>query len=132
MDHFLLAYIAQRMKELGFADYTFEAVRVKDAQITATNEYYYLIAKSILSSTLIIRSDTNIFNESGDYNNFYLYGIQEFTGVISLTDSNINYPIDYEFLRVIPRTNSSCENQKTIDNYLQKAYHFIKSLIIKK
>lgn len=120
MDSFLIAYIAQRMKEMGFADFSFEPVRVKEDQINAGNEYYYLVAASITSPSLIIRSDTNIFTEAVDYNKFNFYGLQEFTGIITLSEEDpINYPIDYEFIRVIPRVPLSENKQKTVYHYLQ-------------
>lgn len=117
MDYFLLAYIALRMKEMGFEDYTFELVRVKGvSEIDATNEYYYLTSKAVFAS-LIIRSDTNIFNEAADYSTFNFYGIQEFTGQILITQTE---PIDLEFMRVIPRVPLDEDKQQFISNYLER------------
>lgn len=103
MDSFLLAYIRQRMCELGFSDFHFEPVRIvadaDNAQIQAYNEYYYLTSQSVPSG-LTIASDTNIFNETETYYFFNLYKIQEFTGLIEI---NQGYsPIDLEFIKVIP------------------------------
>ncbi len=124
MDNFLLAYVSQRMKAMGFDNYTFEPIRVTktalfgfqvDLTIDAYNEYYFLISEMV-EPTLIIRSDTNIFNESADYSSFQYYGIQEFTGSIQITQA---VSIDLEFLRVIPVIKMSEAKQKIIDNYLQ-------------
>ncbi len=119
MDSLLETYFAQRMKEMGFDDFSFEPVRVREDQINASNEYYYLVAASINSPSLIIRSDTNIFTESADYNKFNYYGLQEFTGIITLTETDLDkYPIDYEFIRVIPRIELTEEKQKVVHHYL--------------
>lgn len=119
MDSILETYFAQRMKEMGFDDFSFEPVRVRENQINASNEYYYLVAASITSPSLIIRSDTNIFTESADYNKFNYYGLQEFTGIITLTEDDPDtYPIDYEFIRVIPRIELTEEKQKVVHHYL--------------
>ncbi|MGQ0829401.1 MAG: hypothetical protein ACT4ON_13515 [Bacteroidota bacterium] len=103
MDHYVLEYIKQRMRELSFEDYTFQAIRIKPTGlstfINAQNEYYYLVAKEIPSSVLIT-SDTNIWNESDDYEDFNFYGIQEFTGQIKIAAT---VPIDLEFIRVVPK-----------------------------
>ena len=121
MNQFLLKYIAQRMEELGFDDYTLEPVIVYGT-VNATNEYFYLIAKHIPSHTLIIRSHSNIYL-STDYNKHNLYGIQEFTGIITLSDVQaFNYPINYEFMRVIPRTKKGldADTQKLLADYIEK------------
>ncbi|OFY84128.1 MAG: hypothetical protein A3F72_19815 [Bacteroidetes bacterium RIFCSPLOWO2_12_FULL_35_15] len=108
------------MKEMGFDDFSFEPIRVKEDQINAGNEYYYLVAASIISPSLIIRSDTNIFTEAADYNKFNFYGLQEFTGMITLTETDpVNFPIDYEFIRVVPRVALIEEKQKVVYHYLQ-------------
>jgi hypothetical protein len=119
MDSLLETYFAQRMKEMGFDDFSFEPVRVREEQVNASNEYYYLVAASISSPNLIIRSDTTIFTEAADYNKFKYYGLQEFTGMITLTETDQdNYPIDYEFIRVIPRIELAEEKQKVVQHYL--------------
>lgn len=123
MDAFLVAHIAQRMSEMGYCKYTTsQPVRIRQTKVIATNEFYYLVAKSITSPNLIIRSDYTIFNEGVDYNQFNLYGIQEFTGVITLDESNtVLFPIDYEFVKVIPITKLEDEQQKVIDEYFKKS-----------
>ncbi len=103
MDNYLLKYIAQRMCEMGFTDYRFESVRIVSetdkVQINAYNEFYYLVSKTVPVS-LVIASDTNIFNEAVAYNNYNFYQIQEFTGLIEISQSVIG--IDLEFIKVIP------------------------------
>lgn len=109
MDNFLIEYIKQRMQELGFENYTFQPIRVKTDNlsmlINAQNEYYYLVSKEVPSS-LMIFSDTNIWNESNDYEDFNFYSIQEFTGEIEIESF---VPIDLEFIRVIPKVKPSPE-----------------------
>lgn len=108
MDSFLLAYISQRMCEMGFSEFHFEPVHIAadadNLQIQAYNEYYYLVSLSVPSG-LIIASDTNIFNESEDYPSFNLYKIQEFTGLIEINQGYT--PINLEFIKVIP----TCANK---------------------
>lgn len=119
MDAFLVAYIAQRMSEMGISSYTTpQPVRIQDTKVIATNEFYYLVSKSITSPTLIIRSDYTIFNEGAVYNNFNLYGIKEFTGVITLDESNPGgFPVDYEFVKVIPIKKLDAAQQHAVDEY---------------
>lgn len=118
MDSLLIAYIAQRMRELGFEDYSFEPIRVTDPTgdkiIDANNEYYYLVAKTV-DASLIIRSDTNIFNEAADYGTFNFYGIQEFTGQIAISQL---IPIDLEFVRAIPRVQRNDKEHAVIEGML--------------
>jgi hypothetical protein len=103
MDSFLIAYITQRMKEMGFCNFHFEPVRIaNDTElfiIKAYNEYYYLVGKTV-PSTLVIQSDTNIFNEAATYSNLNFYQIQEFTGLIEILYENS--PYELEFIRVTP------------------------------
>lgn len=120
MDNFLIALIDRRMKEMGYPHYTApEPIRIKetvsDLTINAQNEFYFLTAKAV-DASLIIRSDTYIFDEAADYASFNLYGIQEFTGQIRIAQGPA---IDLEFVRVIPRTDVSENKQKLIDNFLQ-------------
>ena|ERR1051326_6849287 len=104
MDAFLLAYITQRMCEMGFTKFHFEPVRIfvnaLTTQIQAYNEFYYLSGKGVPASLIII-SDTNIFNESPDYPDFNYYGIQEFTGLIEISQELS--PISLEFVKVVPQ-----------------------------
>ena len=45
--------------------------------------------------------------------------MQEFTGMITLTETDQDkYPIDYEFIRVIPRIELTEEKQKVVQHYL--------------
>lgn len=101
-DTFLTWFIDKRMKANGHSHFHVEIVRIKTAApshlISAVNEYYYLISPSVPDS-LVIESDTNLFNEAADFANFELYGIQEFSGGIKITQA---VPIDLEFIKVIP------------------------------
>ena len=59
MDNLILAYIAQRMADMGFCTYSFEPFVVvlsdcqKELKIEGTNEYYYLLSKDLASGTEI-------------------------------------------------------------------------------
>ncbi|MCE9539044.1 MAG: hypothetical protein K8R85_07490 [Bacteroidetes bacterium] len=107
MDYILMKLIEQRMNDLGYAwpNYRFESVRVKSGialnavNVSAYNEYYYLVAKTVPVSLTIV-SDSQPFNEGAVYANFNFYQIKEFTGLIKL---KALVPIDLEFIRVIPR-----------------------------
>ena len=118
MDNYLLAYIKQRMREMGFSKFHFEAVRVTEPRIEAYNQFYYLVSKTV-PATLVITSDTNIFNEAVSYNSYNFYQIQEFTGLIEITQGVIVlfpipididpiplFPIDLEFIKVVPVCNN--------------------------
>lgn len=102
MEHYVLEYIKQRMRHLGFEDYSFQTVRVQSPVfsilINAQNEYYYLAAKTVHEST-VITSDMNIWIESENYEDFNFHTVQEFTGSIQIT---CDIPIDIEFIRVVP------------------------------
>lgn len=119
MDNFLLQYIAQRMRELDFKEYSFEPIRISDPaalelEFIANNEYYYLVSKTVHNS-LVIKSDTNIFNEGATYGAFNFYQLQEFTGQISISCA---IPIDLEFVRVIPRVPRNAKEEATIERLL--------------
>lgn len=119
MDAFLYSHIVSRMKEMGHCNYTTpQPVRIRESKIIATNEFYYLTAKSITSPTLIIRADYTIFNEGVDYNSFNLSGIKEFSGIITLDESNpIGFPLDYEFVKVTVLQTLDDEQQKIVHAY---------------
>lgn len=119
MDAFLYSHIVSRMKEMGHCNYTTpQPVRIRENKIIATNEFYYLTAKSITSPTLIIRSDYTNFNEGADYNNFNLSGIKEFSGIITLDESNlIGFPLDYEFVKVTVLQKLEDEQQNLVHEY---------------
>lgn len=103
MDNYLLAYITQRMAEMGYKIFHFEPVRVfinaNQAIIEAYNEHYYLVSKAVPAG-LVIASDTNIFNEASGFLGFTYYGMQEFSGVIEISQPLA--PIDIEFIKVVP------------------------------
>ena len=106
MDYYLLEYVKQRMNEMGFEKFHYEPIRVlanaTRTEVKAYNEYYYLLSKSV-QPTLVIKSDTNIFNEANAYYAFNYYRIQEFTGLIEISQAVA--PIDLQFLRVVPECN---------------------------
>lgn len=105
MDSYILAYITQRMTEMGFQYFHFEPVRILEnsnqTEIRAYNEFYYLLNKQVPVS-LVIASDINIFNEATNYNDFTFYRVQEFSGLIEISQAIA--PIDLQFLKVIPTT----------------------------
>lgn len=112
MDAFIIAYIQQRMRDLGYKNYTFNVVRIyptsmgldpNNYTINGSNEYYYHVSKTVPASLKIV-SDTNIWDESSVYSNFNFYQIQEFTGQIKITTTpGVGNDIDLEFIQVVPR-----------------------------
>lgn len=110
MDSLILAYIAQRMADLGFSAYTFEPfVAVlddcrKELQIEGTNEYYYLVSKDLATGTEIA-ADNNYFKAEDYYENLEFAKTQEFTGQIKLSCPNwkCQQVIVLEFIRVLPQ-----------------------------
>jgi hypothetical protein len=113
MDKYLLAYIKQRMKEMGIRRYHFEPLRFiltakQPIAVRAYNEFYYLTGIPLVQGVQII-SDTNIV--TGDAPRpatsivYMFYPIQEFSGLIEMRDSgslSSNAPIPVEFIRVVP------------------------------
>ena len=103
MDNYLLAYITQRMAEMGYKTFHFEPVRffvnANNGTIEAYNELYYLISKAVPAG-LVVASDTNIFNEAGNFSDFTYYRIQEFSGLIEISQPAA--PIDIQFMKVVP------------------------------
>ncbi|MFY9310081.1 MAG: hypothetical protein WAQ28_13630 [Bacteroidia bacterium] len=105
MDNYIMAYITQRMTEMGFPHFHFEPVRILEnstrREIMAYNEFYYLLNK-LVPASLVIASDINIFNEAANYNDYTFYRVQEFSGLIEISQAIA--PIDLQFLKVIPTT----------------------------
>lgn len=103
MDNFLIAYITQRLNEMGYKTFHFEPVRIfvnaNKAIVEAYNEYYYLISKNVPAG-LVIASDTNVFNEAANFPDFTYYRIQEFSGLIEISQPAA--PIDIQFMKVVP------------------------------
>lgn len=103
MDDFLIAYITQRLREMGYKTFHFEPVRIfinaNKAIVEAYNEYYYLTSKTVPVG-LVIASDTNIFNEAANFPDFTYYGLQEFSGLIEISQPAA--PIDIQFMKVVP------------------------------
>jgi hypothetical protein len=110
MDNFALAYIASRMKQMGFDTYSFEPyVAVLDNDklefdIQGQNEYYYLISKE-LTYGMEIQGDNN-FLPVWDYHSYQeLLGVHEFTGHIHISIYANSGQQVFEFIRVIPKYN---------------------------
>lgn len=106
MEGYIFDYIKQRMTEMGYEKYHWEAVRMQGNDegereiktINAYNEFYFLVAKTV-EPDLVIFSDTEVFNEAADYAKFSCYNYKEFSGEIKIKQL---IPVDYEFIRVIP------------------------------
>jgi hypothetical protein len=118
MDKFLLAYIKQRMREMGICHYHFEPLRIlldprTPTIVRAYNEFYYLTGIPQTSAVQII-SDTNVF--TGDSTgggirpasnaSYMFYPIQEFSGLIEITSTaplgDLNPIVFLEFIHVVP------------------------------
>jgi hypothetical protein len=110
MDSLIIAYITQRMADMGYCSFSFEPfVAVlydsqKELHIEGTNEYYYLVSKALVTGTEII-ADNNYFKAEDYYDCLEFARTQEFTGQIKLSCSNWKYqqPIVFEFIRVLPK-----------------------------
>jgi len=107
MESFIMAYIARRMTDLGFKQYSFEpfTVVLSDApqgyHIEGTNEYYYLVSKTLVKGTEI--SSGNNYFKVEDYHLTLDYSkIQEFTGQITITLPQGTGKGALEFIRVLP------------------------------
>lgn len=109
MDNLILAYISQRMTDLGFSTFSFEPFVVvlnesqKELLIEGTNEYYYLLSKDLVTGTEIT-ADNNYFKAEDYYDSLEFAKTQEFTGQIKLSCNpwKCNQTIVFEFIRVIP------------------------------
>lgn len=118
MENLILAYIAQRMTDMGYSNYSFEPFfavlnnNQKEIQIEGSNEYYYLLSKDLATGTEI-NSDNNYFKAEGFYDNLEFAKTQEFTGQIKLSCANWNcqQTIVLEFIRVIPQIISDGKEQ---------------------
>ena len=118
MDSLILAYISQRMVDLGFCSYSFEPfVAVlndyqKELQIEGTNEYYYLVSKDLATGTEIA-ADNNYFKAEDYYDSLEFAKIQEFTGQIKLSCPSwrCQQTIVLEFIRVLPQIASDGKEQ---------------------
>ena len=112
MDSFLLAYIAQRMGDLGFKKWSMEpqlvilygeniSTNLNEYVIEGQNEYYFLASK--LADQVEIYSDDNYYKSGGGYIEVNYSAIQEFTGQIRILYPNW-YTLSVEFIRVIPQS----------------------------
>ena len=110
MDSLILAYISDRMTDIGFGSFSFEplVVVLNDAQkevvIEGTNEYYYLLSKDLIAGVEII-SDNNYFKSEDYYGSLEFGKTVEFTGQIKATCATrkCQQTIVLEFIRVIPQ-----------------------------
>lgn len=127
MEHpYILPYIEQRMKEMGFKKFHFDTVIVKNLdfkssytvdfftdnlvgfnrygnyynEIDASNQFYYLV-KKVVTTDLKITSDTDYLpiTESAKYSTYTFHNFKEFTGQIFITDSA---EFELEFIRATP------------------------------
>jgi len=107
MDHYLLNYIRQQLVERGFKKFHHEPVSVltnpekSEYRFKAYNEFFFLVSKDLANGT-IIRSDTNILYVDQHYSKRNLVQIQEFTGLIIVTNPKRTTQL-LEFIRVIPQ-----------------------------
>lgn len=118
MERLILAYISQRMADLGFATYTFEPfVAVlnecqKEVQIEGSNEYYYLVSKDLAAGTEI-SADNNYFKAEDYYDSLEFAKVQEFTGQIKVSCNSwkCQQTVVLEFIRVLPQIASDGKEQ---------------------
>lgn len=107
MDHYLVTYINQRMAERGFKEFHHEPVSLLtnteqiEYRINGYNQFFYLVSKELVNGT-IIRSDTNIYDADQYYTKQILSQVQEFTGLIIITNPKRTIQL-LEFIRVIPK-----------------------------
>lgn len=107
MDNYLVTYINQRMAERGFKAFHHEPVSLltnneqTEYRIKGYNQFFYLVSKELANGT-IIRSDTNVYDVDQYYTKQNLSQIQEFTGLIIITNPKRTVQL-LEFIRVIPK-----------------------------
>lgn len=115
MDKFLLAYIKQRMREMGICHYHFEPIRfivgVERVTVNAFNEFYFLTGIPLPGGTSIV-SDTNVVITNAISERIIVFGetyafhpIQEFSGLIEMTftgGTDFNPNAHLEFIHVVP------------------------------
>jgi hypothetical protein len=126
MEHpYILPFITQRMKEMGFEKFHFETIRVKNlplgpyaldlfsndiisnnrysnrvAEIDASNQFLFLVEKTV-NTDLKITSDTGYLlpSEGVDYSNYTFHNFKEFTGQVFISSFS---SFDLEFIKVNP------------------------------
>ncbi len=107
MDNYLVTYINQRMAERGFKAFHHEPVSLltnndqTEYRIKGYNQFFYLVSKELANGT-VIRSDTSVYDVDQYYAKQNLSQIQEFTGLIIITNPNRTVQL-LEFIRVIPK-----------------------------
>jgi hypothetical protein len=95
------------MAERGFKEFHHEPVSLltnneqTEYRIKGYNQFFYLISKELVNGT-IIHSDTNILDVDQNYAKQNLSQIQEFTGLIIITNPKRTVQL-LEFIRVIPK-----------------------------
>ena len=108
MDNFITAYIAHRMAELGFKEYSIEPVLVipnggqNEFVIQGQNEYYYLASK-VVPDGLEIFADNNYYKSENLYTDVNYSYVQEFTGQVRIVFPPTGSLTGFEFIRVIPQ-----------------------------
>jgi hypothetical protein len=107
MEQYILTFIDNRMKALGFENYVLETFLVvlnqtlNTQQVTGQNEYFFLVTQTIVEGTEI-SADNNYFKADILSSATSFWKIQEFTGNISMSVPQGAIQI-LEFLRVIPQ-----------------------------
>jgi hypothetical protein len=98
-DNFLLALVWRRMKEMGYQKYHIETevIQLSGAgnirEINAYNQFYYLVSKNIPDNT-VVKSDSNYY-KTQSHNELELYGIQEFSGAITLIRGDLDTRLEF-------------------------------------
>lgn len=108
MDSFIIAYIANRMAQLGFKLYQFEPYcmvqtnNVNEMVVAAPpNEYYYLTSRELAIGTQII-ANNNYYTIEGYYQDQEYTKLQEFIGNIRIIFPKGADTQVVEFIRVVP------------------------------
>lgn len=107
LDTFCIAYIVNRMRQMGIHTFHFEPYLVvlsKDSHrfhIDGQNEYYYLASVDLETGTEII-ADNNYFKVESYYQHIGINNLQEFTGNIEISQPAGDDIQTIEFIRVIP------------------------------
>ncbi|HEY4785962.1 MAG TPA: hypothetical protein VIH57_07930 [Bacteroidales bacterium] len=108
MDSLCMAYIVNRMRELGFKEFHFEPYMVilsednPSFEIYGQNEHYYLTSVDLCVGTEI-SADNNQFRVEDYYSHMGVGKLQEFTGFVNLSQPKGCGVQVIEFLRVVPK-----------------------------
>ena len=107
IDSFCIAYIVNRMHQLGFPIFHFEPYLVilsdenPSFTIEGQNEYYYLTSTELITGTEI-SADNNYFKVENYYQYMGINKLQEFTGNIYIYQPQGSKIQTIEFIRVVP------------------------------